>query len=111
LELLDSSGKKLSELLDALPDYPTSREKVACPDKQKVSVMEKVNVELKKEFPDVLRTLTIDGIRLELRDGWVLVRPSGTEPYIRVTAEARTSERAREIAEKAVKVLNNVMQG
>ncbi len=32
---------------------------------------------------------TIDGIRVATGDGWVLVRPSGTEPKIRVTAEAR----------------------
>ncbi len=38
-----------------------------------------------------------DGIRLAFEDGWLLVRPSGTEPRIRVTAEARTEARAREL--------------
>lgn len=110
LELLDSTGKKLSELLGTLPEYPTAREKVACPNERKARTMEKLEARLKKEFPDVVRTLTIDGIRLELKDGWVLIRPSGTEPYIRVTAEGRTPERVMEIAEKAVKVLKKAIK-
>jgi len=110
LELLDSTGKKLSELLDALPEYLTAREKVACPNERKARTMEKLEARLKKEFSGVVRTLTVDGIRLELKDGWVLVRPSGTEPYIRVTAEGKTSERVREIVEKTVKVLKKAIQ-
>ncbi len=108
LELLGSSGKKLSELLDALPEYPTVREKVACPNERKAGTMKKFEARL-KEFPDVAKVLRVDGIRLEFKDGWVLVRPSGTEPYIRVTAEGKNSARAREITEKAVGVLKRVM--
>jgi phosphoglucosamine mutase len=32
---------------------------------------------------------SIDGIRVDMEDGWVLVRPSGTEAKIRITAQAR----------------------
>ena len=42
---------------------------------------------------------TTDGYRLEFADGWVLARPSGTEPVVRVYAEARTPDRARELAD------------
>ncbi len=38
----------------------------------------------------------IDGIRLEGEEGWVLARPSGTEPLVRLTAEAQDRERAKE---------------
>jgi len=41
---------------------------------------------------------TTDGWRLDYGDGWVLARPSGTEPVVRVYAEARTPERAEELA-------------
>jgi phosphomannomutase/phosphoglucomutase len=40
---------------------------------------------------------TVDGYRLDFDDGWVLARPSGTEPLVRVYAEARDPERAREL--------------
>jgi len=109
LELLSSTGKPLSELVDALPDYYMEREKVACSNERKAQVMKKVKVRL-KEFPKIIEVLEIDGIRLRLEDGWVLVRPSGTEPYIRVTAEGRTPGRAREIAERSAKVLKETIQ-
>ena len=45
---------------------------------------------------------TTDGYRLDYGDGWVLARPSGTEPVVRVYAEARTLDRAEELAETMV---------
>ncbi|WP_227133870.1 phosphoglucosamine mutase [Halorubellus salinus] len=45
---------------------------------------------------------TIDGYRLDYGDAWVLARPSGTEPLVRVYAEARTDERANELADFVV---------
>jgi phosphomannomutase/phosphoglucomutase len=41
---------------------------------------------------------TTDGYRLDYDDGWVLARPSGTEPLVRVYAEARERDRAEELA-------------
>ncbi|KUO39054.1 MAG: phosphoglucosamine mutase [Hadesarchaea archaeon DG-33] len=110
LELLDSTGKKLSELLDMLPEYPTVREKVACPNEKKADVMKKFKIHAKREFLSVKRILTIDGVRLEFESGWVLVRPSGTEPYIRVTVEGKTPTRAKEIGRKAAKILKDAMR-
>ena len=48
-----------------------------------------------------------DGTRLSFRDGWLLVRPSGTEPKIRLTAEAKTEARARELYESGLKAIND----
>jgi len=110
LELLDSTGKKLSELLDMLPEYPTVREKVACPNEKKADVMKKFKIHAKREFLGVKRILTIDGVRLKFESGWVLVRPSGTEPYIRVTVEGKTPTRAKEIGRKAAKILKDAMR-
>ncbi|MBX0322392.1 phosphoglucosamine mutase [Halomicroarcula sp. F13] len=50
---------------------------------------------------------TTDGWRLDYGDGWVLARPSGTEPVVRVYAEARSPERAEELAAQMVDAATN----
>jgi len=52
---------------------------------------------------------TIDGYRLDFGDGWVLVRPSGTEPLIRIYAEARSADRAETLAEQVQARLESVV--
>lgn len=110
LEFLDSTGKPLSELLDELPEHPTLRKKVACPNEKKLVVMKKFKVRLRKEFKGISDVLTIDGIRFSLEDGsWALVRPSGTEPYIRITAGGKTEKNAGKVAEKTSKILKSLL--
>jgi len=112
LELLSSTGKRLSELLDELPEHPTVRKKVACPNEKKETTMKKFKARLRREFRGISDVLTIDGIRFSFKDGsWALVRPSGTEPYIRVTAEGRTPARAKEITGETVRILKKAMRG
>jgi phosphoglucosamine mutase len=77
--------KKLSELQDGLPKYPTLRSTVACDNDKKAAVMQAVSSKLES----MGEVSSIDGIRVDMEGGWVLVRPSGTEAKIRVTAEAR----------------------
>jgi len=50
------------------------------------------------EASDVEAT-TIDGYRLDYGDAWILVRPSGTEPKVRIASEATSPSRATELAE------------
>lgn len=51
---------------------------------------------------------TTDGYRLDYDDGWVLARPSGTEPFVRVYAEATERERAAELADRMTAALDGV---
>ncbi|ARS89311.1 phosphoglucosamine mutase [Natrarchaeobaculum aegyptiacum] len=48
---------------------------------------------------------TRDGYRLDYGDAWVLARPSGTEPLVRISAEARDGERAAELATELYETL------
>jgi phosphoglucosamine mutase len=53
---------------------------------------------------------TIDGVRLDFEEGWILVRKSGTEPKIRITAEARDAATTRRLYEKALVVVKRHLQ-
>jgi phosphoglucosamine mutase len=90
-----ASKSKLSELRKKVPVYPIIREAIRFDPKFKEVVLKKLEQEMKAVECDEL--LTMDGFRLQFKDGWALVRPSGTEPKIRYLAEARTEKRAKEI--------------
>jgi len=53
---------------------------------------------------------TTDGYRLDYGNGWVLARPSGTEPVVRVYAEARSADRAAALADDMVTAAENATQ-
>ncbi|MDP1553322.1 MAG: phosphoglucosamine mutase, partial [Methanobacteriaceae archaeon] len=110
VELVSRQGP-LSKLLASIPDYPTMREKLACSNEKKITVMKIVEASLEGCFDDVENVNNIDGIRISFKDGsWVLVRPSGTEPYIRITLEGRTKTRAGEILRISSKFIENSMK-
>ena len=105
-ELVSNKGK-LSELLAEIPSYPNIREKITCSKEAKVKVMENMQELLENEFDDIVEVNSLDGVRLTFADdSWVLVRPSGTEDYIRITLESRDADRAEEIREVCVKIIN-----
>ena len=105
-EIVSRNGK-LSELLEAIPQYPNIREKITCTKDEKIRVMENMEELLEEAFDDIVDVNSLDGVRLTFSDdSWVLVRPSGTEDYIRITLESRDAGRAEEIREKCVKIIN-----
>ena len=105
-EIVSRDGK-LSDLLAAIPQYPNIREKITCSKEAKIKVMENMEDLLKDAFDDIVEVNSLDGVRLTFADdSWVLVRPSGTEDYIRITLESRDAERAEEIRDICVKIIN-----
>ena len=101
VEMISVSGKRLSELLQDLYDRygelhsaeydwaltPESREGIAR------------MIMAEKKLPDFGRKVEkvsyLDGCKVYLEDGWVIVRFSGTEPRVRIFAEAETEEEAK----------------
>ena len=104
-ELVSKEGK-LSELLKEIPTYPNIREKITCSKEAKIKVMKNMEQLLKESFNDIRNINTIDGVRLTFNDdSWVLVRPSGTEDYVRITLESKSQERANLIRDKCLKII------
>ena len=68
---------------------------------RKEAVMETLADTLPRALPDSVDILTVDGLGITMKEGWVLVRPSGTEPVIRITCEARSPEIVQRILNEA----------
>jgi phosphoglucosamine mutase len=82
VELLKKEGE-FGRLLESIPEYPVKRGAFHCRDKKKAMV------KITRELIELGEINTLDGARVDLEDGWILVRPSGTEPKIRITVESR----------------------
>lgn len=99
LSLMKRSGKPLSELASAMTVYP------------QITVNIKADTDAKRRFytePAVNGIIRNASSRLS-SDGRLIVRPSGTEPLIRITAEGRDSVSIREIAESVASQLQKTL--
>ena len=94
--LADTAGASLSSLVARWPRYSIIKEKAGVPDHG----MEFAYQALRRAFPGV-QVDTQDGLRLAWPDSWLHVRPSGTEPIVRLIAEAPTEARARDLVARA----------
>jgi phosphoglucosamine mutase len=104
LELLDWAKRPLSALVDDLPGMHLLRASVKCPNHAKPAVMGHVASAL-DGWPEVEEVSQLDGVRARFSDtSWVLIRPSGTEPVIRITVEAQSARRAKALIQKAERV-------
>ncbi len=91
--------QKLSQLVDGIPHYPLLRGSINS-DGVVISYLEQ-----KLMAMEPLSVSKSDGIKLGFNDGWLLIRASGTEPKIRVTAEAKTEARVRKLYNSALSLV------
>jgi len=100
------ANEGLDGLRGPVTERPYRKVSIPCPDDAKDGTMERLGATLPEAFPEA----SVDrahGVRLERPDGsWLLVRPSGTEPYVRLYAESESVDelvaRARATVEDAV---------
>ncbi|MFB6092754.1 MAG: phosphoglucomutase/phosphomannomutase family protein [Haloquadratum sp.] len=93
---------RVDRLLDEHGDVVADKISVDCPDAEKARVVDELEEALPAQVAgrDIAEVVTLDGFKLLLEDGsWLLVRPSGTEPKLRVYAEAGSRERTDRLLE------------
>ena len=96
LQLMHEEGRPLSQLVAEQPRYVIVKDKLDRPD----APLDTVYAALRTAFADA-KADTQDGLRLDWPDRWVHLRPSGTEPIVRVIAEAPSDAEARVLIAQA----------
>jgi len=100
LELLDQRELSVSQVDALLPHYYQIKQRVKCPDKLKPKVLNTLGRRFSRYRLD-----QTDGLRVVFDDGWLLIRPSGTEPIFRCFAESRDAKRAEGLAKLGMREL------
>ncbi|MEM3793839.1 MAG: phosphoglucosamine mutase, partial [Candidatus Bathyarchaeia archaeon] len=103
-EALAHLGRTASEVFEAFPRYYTARGKVPCSGGEAREVIEALKICHSEEKLDLT-----DGIKIIGEKEWVLVRPSGTEPILRVMAEAESPRRAEELCKDLLKEVLEIL--
>jgi phosphomannomutase/phosphoglucomutase len=93
--------KPLSQWLREIPAYHNVKHKLEADEKKKKEIVARVLGHAKKSKLD---HLTVDGVRINLKDAWVIVRASGTEPYVRIFAEAKSEDEAEKLVREYEKI-------
>ncbi len=93
LELIATTKRPFSDLVAEIPRYALVKEKLAVPEASKTAVLAAFR-DAASSQDGIDKVDDRDGVKAYLAEGWVLVRPSGTEPIFRVQGEAKEMETA-----------------
>ncbi len=105
LEMMLETGEKLSEMVDSLPEYHLVKLKFKYPVHLRNSILSKY-----LELVQDLKPSTLDGIKVQDDEGWVLLRPSGTEAIYRIQVEDKDIQRSKSRAEETKKILLEIIE-
>ncbi len=100
LQLMAEENRPLSELITDLPRYAMVKRKAPLQHER----LDAAYTSLKRAFAGGTFN-SADGLRIDLKQGWVHIRPSNTEPIVRIIAEAEDTAAAEGLADQAGEVL------
>lgn len=104
VEIVATEGKTLSQLVDELPVYFSTKVKVPVPSDKKKAILQDLLKQTEK-----LNRITMDGVKIIYDEGWILIRPSGTESLYRSFAEGKTQETADRLCKIGVDMINEAV--
>ncbi len=106
LQLMAETGKTVSQLVADLPAYHIVKAKMPM---ERDSLPRYYDL-LIGQWPDATASRS-DGLRLEWRDRWIHIRPSNTEPVVRIIAEAPSADEARRLTDEAFSLARTSSEG
>ncbi|MGC9122626.1 MAG: phosphoglucosamine mutase [Thermoplasmata archaeon] len=104
IELISERKSKLSDLIKELPEYYQKKGSFKIPQGKSSEIMKIIERDFEKN------TIKIDGIKIIEGDSWVLIRPSGTEPLIRLYAESKSRDDLENIFKKYSDLIENIIK-
>lgn len=105
LSLLAESGLSVSQLRKKYPEYTISKNKIVLPEGTNPDLL---LAGFEKEYAQY-QVNTVDGVKVDMPEGWVHLRKSNTEPIIRLYAEAKSREEADRLAADADATINRLI--
>lgn len=104
LTYLAEKKEKVSELKKKYPSYFMSKNKIELtPDIDVDDILEKV-----KDNHSTEEISTVDGVKIDFPENWVHLRKSNTEPIIRIYTEAKTQQKADDLAEEMISEIKKI---
>ncbi|MCK4812109.1 MAG: phosphoglucosamine mutase [Methanosarcinales archaeon] len=104
VEIISREEGRFSDHISALPQYEIKRGALPMPHRGGMDDMRRIEEEL-RTVPGFTDINTLDGVRIALDDAWALVRPSGTEPLIRITVEGKTRDEVERLYLQIEKII------
>ena len=113
VQYLAESGSTATRLLENMPQYQMCRKKLEIPSQELAARLVELTLKFYEEGhatgKQPLLELT-DGVKRVWNDRWVNIRPSGTEPVIRVFSEAPTFAEAEHLCDETLETLSVLMK-
>lgn len=104
VEIMATTGGSLSGLIGGLPRYASTKTKVPVPAEKRDRML---NVLL--QMTEGQNRVILDGVKLIYDEGWILMRPSGTEPLWRCFAEGKTQKSADRLSQQGVDLIQKAV--
>lgn len=107
---VEEEGLTVRDFIKRMPTYQVKRTKVHCPDSNKERAMNLLKVRVSELAKHVVDINSLDGLKVSFQEGWFLIRPSGTEPALRVTVESKDEETTTTLLEDLVQKVAQIVR-